>query len=84
MRWDVGRVFPGQEGLLRAVVTAKKGVSAAAAYEAVQQQAAARVLLTGQRGRTLSGAGFEASMEVDGAEYMPGACLYFGEVLVRP
>lgn len=84
LRWELGRLLPGQEGLLRAVVSVKAGVAPAAALAAAQQQAVARVLFTGQRGRTLSGLGFEAGMEVEGAEFMPCGCQYFGEITLRP
>ncbi len=84
LRWEVGRILPGQEGLLRAVVPVKQGATLAAALAAAQKQAVARVLFTGQRGRTLSGLGFEAGMEEDGAEFMPCGMQYFGEVSVRP
>lgn len=76
-------MLPGQEGVLRAVVTGKAGVGPNALLAAVQQQAEARVLFTGQRGRTLSGLGFEAGFEKEGAALLPCGSQYFGEVTVR-
>ena len=96
LRWELGRVMPGQQGLLRAVVSVRSGVAAAAALAAAQEQAQARVLFTGQRGRTLSGLGFEAGLEQEGGKgkgkagegaagdgFVACGCQYFGEATVR-
>jgi hypothetical protein len=99
LKWNLGKISPGESGIARAVVGAKPGVGSDRAEVALKEETTARVVFTGWPGKSLSGAGFEVAMptkheekkendeeekENKSDEYHKGKSVWFGEMLVKP
>lgn len=97
LKWNLGKISPGECGIARALVGAKPGTVSDRAEVALKEETKARVLFTGWPGKSLSGAGFEVAMpamheekkeegekENKSDEYHKGKAVWFGELLVKP
>lgn len=83
LRWEISRIMPGQHGLLQAVLSTKHGELYLTALDALHRQLTARVILSGQRGRSLSGLSLEVGLESHEPEFNPGSCQYFAEITAK-
>jgi hypothetical protein len=99
LKWNLGKILPGDSGVARAVVGAKPGTGSDRAEVALKEETTARVVFTGWPGKSLSGAGFEVALPVLVAtealkkeeekenkeeEYHKGRAVWFGEMVAKP